>query len=102
MLSSTQNVTGTSGCGDLAAVDVERWALELLRRLEPRVLHELGVVVVNRARDDVDVQALGALGLGYMYKREALGLAVASHSSRLRPLPFDLEIFSPFSSRNSS
>ena len=49
---------------------------ELLRRLELRELDELGVVVVHRARNDVEVEPLGAPRALVHVPGEALGIGV--------------------------
>ena len=42
------------------------------------------------------------LGFGYIYKAKLSGEAYLNHCSIEIPLPLDLEIFSPFSSKNNS
>ncbi len=45
---------------------------------------------------------LASRGLLYMNSASESGVPYFSHSSIVRPLPFDFEIFWPFSSRKSS
>ena len=74
-------------------MDVPDRILQPLRRRFVRELLEEGQVVVDGARDDVEIEPLRRARLLEHEQRQALRRPVGQPFLDRRPLPFDLEIF---------